>query len=299
VQESKAIIYIAPALKKFIHLKPKGKLILFANNSHVLERNSRMKESAAKWGLPVESLGPEKDFLESYKASDYIMLAGNSEVYQTFLSQGVPMEKLKPWHNSIDTSVYTPNEKKYEQFTFVHWSSELGLRKGLPALLDAWKKWNNPKARLMLLGIVTKAGRKLMYKRNFFGWPKKSLPKNVELYGSKKGFPAQDPFVKEVLGKSHVGVFPTLEDNQPASVMEMASAGLPVILTREAGFNNDDTWSYGVKADDSQDMVKALEKAYNDNDRQQKGKAAREFVIKNHSWDDFRLGFSRFLKEVL
>src|SRR5438105_3244671 len=60
IKESKAIVYIAPALPKFIKYQPKGKLILFANNTHVLVRNKRMRDSAAKWGLPVESLGPEK-----------------------------------------------------------------------------------------------------------------------------------------------------------------------------------------------------------------------------------------------
>jgi len=299
ITESKAIIYIAPALPKILKYQPKGKLILFANNSHVLVRNARMKQTAEKHNLPVESLGPEQFFLPAYERSDYIMVAGNTAVNNTFLENGVPASKIIYWHNSVDTSVYKPAKEKFKEFTFVHWSSELGLRKGLPALLEAWTKWNNPAARLILMGIVTPAGRKLMFKNNFFGWAKKNLPQNVTLYGSKHGFPAQDPFVMNILSRSHIGVFPSLEDNQPASLMEMTASGLPMILTQESGFKLDPSWSYEVKPDNVNSLVTAFDVVYRDNNRAEKGINAREFMELNHSWVDFRKSFGEFLTRVL
>ncbi len=300
IQESRAIIYIAPALPKFIRYKPKAKLILFANNSHVLVRNARMRASAAKWGVSVESLGPEQTFLQAYKASDYVMVAANASCIKTFTDNGVPLEKIARWHNSIDTTLYKPASEKFPEFTFMYWSSEVGLRKGLPVLLAAWKKWNNPHARLMLMGMVTKVGKQLLFKRTWYGKRiARELPGvRLELsdYASPKARPSGDPFFKEMMGKSHVGVFPTLEDNQPACVMEMAATGLPMILTEESGFELDPSWSWKVKMDDVDSLVQALDESYQNKMLARKGAAARQHMIDHHSWEDFRLQFSNFLK---
>lgn len=300
ITESKAIIYLAPALPKFINYKPKGKLILWANNSHVLERNKRMRESAAKWNLPVESLGPEKHFLPAYEISDYLMYSGNESCIQTFLDHGIPREKIINWNNSTDTEVYKPQGQKFPKFTFVHWTSELGLRKGLPAILEAWKKWNNPNAQLILLGIVTKVGKKLLYKRNWYGRLVPNLPKNVVLEaGGKLGFPAQDPFVIKTIASSHVGLYPTLEDGQASAVIELAACGLPVIATRESGYELDPAWSWEVKRDDVDSLVKAFDDAYKDKQLAEKGAAARQFVIDHHNTPQFEDKLAAFLTSAL
>src|SRR6266404_7148962 len=299
ILESKAIIYLAPALPEFINYKPKGKLILWANNSHVLVRNARMRQSAEKWGLPVESLGPEQYFLPAYKISDHIMYSGNSDCVQTFLDNGVPGEKIVNWNNSTNTEVYKPAKEKFPKFTFVHWSSEIGLRKGLPAILAAWKKWNNPNARLILLGIVTKVGKQLLFSRTWYGKLLPNLPRNVELYGSQQGFPAQDPSVIETLGKSHVGLYPTLEDGQASAVIEMAACGLPMIVTRESGYELDPSWAFEVRPDNVDDLVAAFQAAYQDPALAQKGISARQFVEKHHNTPDFERQLSKFLSSVL
>lgn len=293
IKEAKAIIYIAPALPKFVNHKPKGKLILFANNSHVLERNRRMHESAKKWNLPVESTGPEQYFLPAYGRSDYILFSGNENCTRTFLDNGVPLNKIVHWNNNLDATAYRPSEKKFPEFTFVHWSSEIGLRKGLPVMLSAWKKWNNPKARLILMGMVTPVGKLLLSQFSH------GLPAGVVLYCNEKGYPALDPFVLETLGKSHVGVFPTLEEGQPTVILEMAASGLPIITTEESGYELDPSWSYKVKMDDIDSLVTAFDSAYKDPQVLQKGKNARELVIERHNPEGFKKLFKDFLIKVL
>lgn len=284
--EAKAIIYIAPAFFKIIKYKPKGKLIIFANNSHVLERNKRMRESAAKWNLPVESTGPEKYFLPAYKASDYIMFSGNENCTKTFTDNGVPAKKIVHWENNVDASVYRPNENKFSKFTFVHFSSEIGLRKGLPAMLKAWEKWNKKNAQLILLGMVTKVGKLLLFEDE--EGKKPNLPDGVVLHCSEKGYPAHDPFVLETLGKSHVGVFPSLEEGQATVTLEMMASALPIITTQECGYELDPSWSYEVKRDDVESLVNAFETAYNDPEIIQKGKNARELVKSRHNPQIFK-----------
>lgn len=300
IREAKAIIYIAPALPKFIKHHPTGKLILFANNSHVLVRNQRMRDSAKKWNLPVESLGPENYFLPAYQTSDYVMFSGNENCTKTFLENGVPREKIIHWSNSTDSEIFKPAQEKFQQFTFVHWSSEIGLRKGLPALLAAWKKWDNSKARLVLIGMVTKkVGTRLLFKRSWRGKQIPNLPLNVVLYASKKGYPAQDTFVRETLSKSHVGVFPTLEDGQPSVVIEMSASGLPLIITEESGYELDPSWSYKVKRDDVDSLVKAFEAAYTDPQLAQKSSNARQFTIDHHGSTQFKESFKEFLIQTI
>lgn len=289
IKEAKAIIYIAPAFFKLMKYKPSGKLIIFANNSHVLERNRRMRESAKKWGLPLESTGPEEFFLPAYERSDYIMFSGNESCTRTFLDNGVPESKIVHWENNLDANSYKPSEEKFPMFTFIHWSSEIGLRKGLPAMLQAWKKWNNPNAQLILMGMVTRAGKMLL----------SNPPRGVVLYCSERGFPAGDPFVLETLGKSHVGVFPTLEEGQPTVMLEMAASGLPLISTEESGYELDTSWSYKVKSDDVDSLVAAFDAAFKDPQVLQKGKNARQLVIDRYNPEAFKKLFKNFLVKVL
>ncbi len=303
VRHSAAILFIAPALRKLLPHKPSGKLILYANNSHVLTRNERMRASAKTWRLPVESTAPEPMFLDSYRHADHIIVAANQRCIETFTARGIPTEKIFPFHNGIDTDFYKPGPEKFREFTFLYWASEVGLRKGLPALLAAWKKWNNPRAKLIIMGMVTKVGRKLLYRRDWLGRLSPRVPPNIELhvtpYDSQVGRPSGDPFFREMMAKSHVGVFPTLEDNQPACVMEMAASGLPIITTVESGFNLDPSWSYRITADEVSSLVAAFEVAYRDPELAHKSARARQFMIDHHGWDDYRERLKRFITDII
>jgi glycosyltransferase involved in cell wall biosynthesis len=304
ITESRAIIYLAPALPKFINYKPRGKLILCAWSSHVLVRNQRMRDSARKWGLPVESLLPEDVFLEAYAVSDYITVSGNRSCIETFLDNGIPRQKIVPLNTGIDATLYRPGGEKFNDFTFMHWSSEVGLRKGLPVLLAAWKKWNNPQAKLVLMGMVTEAGRRLLYKRDWLGRTRPNWPANIEVphlirYGSLDSRRSGDIFFRTMIAKSHVGVLPTLEDAQPTVAREMAASGLPMIMTEQAGFELDQSWSYRVEMDDVDSLVEAFDQAYRDKNLSQRARKARQFMIDHHSWGEYRVGLSSFLTSVL
>jgi glycosyltransferase involved in cell wall biosynthesis len=297
VQEAKAIIYIAPAFFKIIKYNPKGKLIIFANNSHVLVRNSRMKASAEKWGLPLESTGPEKYFLPAYDRSDYILFSGNETCTNTFLDNGIPKNKIIHWENNVDASVYRPSKTKFPKFTFIHFSSEIGLRKGLPAILKAWEKWNNKNAQLILMGMVTKVGKLLLFEGENGNKP--NLPEGVILHCSEKGFPAQDPFVLETLGKCHVGLFPSLEEGQATVALEMAASGLPLIITQECGYELDPSWSFEVKPDDVDSLVLAFQTAYKDPEIIKKGENARELVKSRYNPEIFKQVLKDFFIKAL
>ena len=158
----------------------------------------------------------------------------------------------------------------------------------------------------MLMGMVTEVGKRLLYKRDWRGrlTSKPSWPANVEVphligYGSLDSHRSGDIFFRTMIAKSHVGVMPTLDDAQPSVAKEMAASGLPMIMTDQAGFELDASWSYRVEMDDPDSLVCALDQAYHDRYLPEKGRSARQFMIDHHSWENYRIQLEDFLTSIL
>ena len=120
------------------------------------------------------------------------------------------------------------------------------------------------------------------------------------LYINLKDYPAQDPGIIEFLGKSPVGVFPTLEDAQPSSLLEMASCGLPIITTRESGVDFNEVFCKYISADHVPDLVDGFQYWYEKRGQlDDAGKKARSFVKKNHAWPDLHKRFRQIIYEMM
>jgi glycosyltransferase involved in cell wall biosynthesis len=276
------IITLATGLYK-LPRKLRGITCLYTCNTHVVVKNQRLLKSSKKWGLIPENTADENIFLEAYERADYLLIAENDAGINNFLSQGISKEKIFRYNNAVDNDIWVPNNQKQKKITFVCWASELGLRKGLPVLIEAWKKWyNGQDAELFIVGMPTKSTA------YYFGDLKQGEA-SPGLFVHLEIFPTWHKPLVEFIGSCHVAVFPTLEDAQPSSLLEMTSCGLPVITTHESGVDFDEDFCYYVNLNDADSLKDGFEYWYfRKESLNEYGKIAREFIIKNHSWGYFR-----------
>lgn len=292
---SDIIVSLVPPVSRF-PARCCGILLIYTCNTHVKEREKRLKASMQRWKLPYEPESSRNvdEYLLAYKRADYLLIAENEHGINNFLKHGIPSQKIKRYNNCVDVDIWKPNEKKRDKFSFICYGSVLGLRKGLPALLAAWKKWyRGQNAELYLIGTPSIVSDELLG-----GAKEGNVLPGVHIY--LKGYPAQHPPIIQLISSCHVAVFPTLEDAQPSSLLEMASCGLPVITTIESGVEFTTDFCHYVPADSVEVLCEAFEIFYQRQDEtSDRGQIAREYIIENHSWPHFRNRFSSIIREVM
>lgn len=270
-----------------------GLKLLYTCNTHVKERLKRLKATSDKWDIPIDENSSEEIFLDAYDKADFLLIAENDEGIANFVKHGINPAKIKRYHNCCDVDIWTPSQQKRKTFTFVCWSSSFGLRKGLPSLIKAWEQWHEgQKAELHLIGMPTKTSD-LLLRGKRKGEVKPGLFLHLDSY------PAQYQPVIDFISRSHVAVYPTLEDAMPSALQEMTSCGLPVITTKESGFEFTDDFCYYVQPDNPESIAHGFDYWYNKRRHlAEYGVLARQYMLKNHSWSHFRARFAAIIKEV-
>lgn len=144
------------------------------------------------------------------------VFASNPEVEQSLLQVGVPEERILP-------TTFGWEPRKYGAALEVRRESEselralflgrVGVRKGVPELLDAWAASNVP-GELVLAGPVDAEIEHLLGRS----------PRGVRVVGA-----VSDP--TPLYAAANTFVFPTLEEGGPQVTYEAAGCGLPVITT--------------------------------------------------------------------
>lgn len=288
------LIITVPAALPRIFRRINGVAAVFTCNTHVLVNNRRLIESSRKWGLSCEYFIKAPAQLKGYQQADYLLIAENDQGIGNFLSNGIRAEKIKRYRNCIDHEVWVPNGSRRSRFTFVFWGSFAGLRKGLPALVSAWKRWYaGQDAELHLFGMPTSVSDLVL------NGVREGNPA-AGLFAHLRTYPAQDPAIIEFLGSSQVGVFPTLEDAQPSTLLEMASCGLPIITTRESGVDFTPDFCRYVSRDSVEGLQEAFQYWYERRGHiEEYGLEARSYVQNNHNWKSFRERFNTIISEIM
>lgn len=164
-------------------------------------------------GVSEELVRVETEELHQY---DYIV-SPSAEVDRSLTAIGIPDSRILRssfgWNPArFADSVPEPKAEGRLRFLFV---GSVGVRKGVPELLAAWRRAALPNAELVIIGNV-----ETPYREQF----KRDLPENVRHL----------PFSLNIGGfykSADVFVFPTLEEGAPQVVYEAAGCGAAIITT--------------------------------------------------------------------
>ena len=111
--------------------------------------------------------------------------------------------------------------KKSVKYFDILYLANKSVRKGFHYVLEAFKKFQHPNKRLHIVGSHTSD-------KNYFDY--KISEDNMIVYGHVDHLK-----LNEIINQCHVYLLPSIEDGFATTILQVASAGCPVIVTENTG----------------------------------------------------------------
>jgi len=231
-------------------------------NVHPRQQYDVLADELARWGLrrrmPRAVLARA---LAEIERADYL-ICPTEHVRDTFRAEGVPDSKLLSVTNGVDLDHFRPaNDRPGHRFR-VLFVGQVGFRKGVQYLLQAWQQLAWRDAELLLAGNIDAEIRPLLSR--FAALP------GVGFLGY-----VADPL--QLYQSADVFAFPSLMEGSAKVNFEALACALPVVVTPNAGsVSRDGVEGYTVPVRDPAALATALERLRsNERLRREMGGAAR------------------------
>jgi len=244
-----------------------------------------LAEEYARWGLTFRISEPALRRAQAeIELADRVLIPSDW-VRRTFRDEGLADERLLLLPFGVDTARFRPILQPAPHPFRVLFVGQVGLRKGVPDLLEAWRTLGWHDAELWLVGPIEDAARPV-----FQRWA--GLP------GVR--FVAYTPDPTAVYSQADVFAFPSLEEGSALVTYEAMACGLPVVTTPNAGSivrDGQDGWL--VPGRDPATLADRLERLRADEPlRRAMGEAARRRA-ESYTWDAHGAALARLLAGLL
>ena len=195
--------------------------VLFNVNSDMHAENQAIKREARVAGIKARSLWPRSivDKVDREMAEADFVLVLSDVVRERLLKSGVPDSKIVVIPNGVDTKTFRPgnNHAGADKLNLLY-VGVISLRKGIHYLNDAARLAQPYIEKCSVIGGVV--DKELIGRTPYLQY---------EGMKSHSG-------VATALQAADVFVFPSLFEGMARAVLEAMASGLPVITTREAGY---------------------------------------------------------------
>jgi glycosyltransferase involved in cell wall biosynthesis len=211
------------------------------------------------------------------------ILVGSQFVRDTFVAQGICPDKIRVIPYGVDTARFAPAPQPRERADSfrVLFVGQIGERKGVSYLLEAYEKFRRPDTELLLVGDFVKGAQ--VYKRA------------SELFRHSPN--VAQPQLPPIFHSADVFVLPTFVEGMPLVVLEAMACGLPVIVTPHgpADVVRDGVDGFIVPCGDSAAIAARLEQLYTDPERRlEMGRNARRRA-EQWSWSRYAAAAADFV----
>lgn len=199
-------------------------LELQAANSHVHNVIRQHQQAFKRYSFEKSWLNElqARKTIKEYALADVIHVA-SEYTRQSFLNEGIPNEKIRLRHFTIDARFAPPPQRSQDGIFRIVCVGSLTVMKGIPDLVEAFSRLPIKQSELILVG----------------GWATRGMRKYLE---SKM---ATDARIKIAPGnpiphlhKADVYVHPTYEDGFAYAPMEALACGVPTIVTEDTGMKD-------------------------------------------------------------
>lgn len=253
-------------------------------STHPVYQAQLLQKESANWGLffrlPHATI---KRGLAEMALADWVLIPSEF-VRQSFAEHGFPEGRLLLIPFGVDTSRFRPYEGETSHPFRALFVGQVGIRKGVPYLLEAWRRLGWRDAELWLVGRVLSECQPILHRY-------KGLP-GLRLIGH-----LDDPV--KAYWQTSVFVFPTIEEGSALVTYEALACGLPVVTTPNAGsVVRDGVEGLIVPIRDVEALVNALDQLRDDEQRRRDmGRAARARA-EEFTWDKYGDKLARTLQEA-
>ena len=245
--------FAGKALRTFrrSHALGAQRLELVVPNSHVSNVYTLHQRAHEETGIHDSWLNKAQvqKTLREYELADYIYVHSNY-VAETLIARGVPESKLRFERLPIDARFKPPAERLTDGRFSVVYVGRVDATKGIPLLIEAFRRLNVPGASLRIMG----------------GWSTRAMRQYMErvLTGDDRIYVEPgDPL--PVLQKADVFVHPSYEDGFGYAPAEALACGVPVIVTEDTGMKEyvvEGRNGYVVPTGSVEALVKRLQTIY-------------------------------------
>ena len=215
------------------HLQQQGGVFICDRGStHQRFQERIVREEYERWGIrrPVSD---ERDTLREeaiYAVADAITVP-SSVARRSFLEMGIPAAKVHVIPYGVRLEQFTPTASPPTDEFAVLFAGSVGLRKGVPYLLEAFAALRTPRKRLRIVGDVQEEIRPLLDR----------LPReHVDFLGV---LPQTE--LAGWMSRSHVLVLPSIEEGLALVQAQALACGCPVLCSTNTG--GEDLFTDGVE----------------------------------------------------
>ncbi len=263
--------------------------VLVRGSSHILTQIELLKEEHARHGLAFEVHPALVDTqLAEYEEADFVQ-TNSTFARDTLIARGIDATRILTNNTGVDLQVFRPLPKNDDTFRVIY-AGNLGIRKGGPYLLEAWRDLALPDAELWHLGSVSPEMGPLLKNCGDHG---------IRLLGYQ---PVSE--LHRYYAKGSVFVFPSIEEGLAVVQAQAMACGLPLICTTHSGgadlLSGDGVEGFVVPIRDAEALAEKIRFLYENPDTcAQMGEAARRRVSENFTWNDYGDRMVSIYRDVL
>ena len=193
-------------------------------SSHIRVQDQLLREEHALWGIPYTGVDPRAIAREEaeYAEADCITVPSGFAM-RSFLSQGVPAEKLRHLPYGVNLSRFEPVAEPAADRFDVLFVGGMSLQKGVQYLAQAYQKIRHSAKSLTFVGASSAELIALLNVRGLW-------PNDAKILGH---IPQTE--LKRVMSRSHVLVLPSIQEGFGMVMAQAMACGCPVIASSHTG----------------------------------------------------------------
>ena len=267
-----------------------GKFICDRGSTHQIFQERVLREEYARWHVPLAPELPHIGVREEkiYALADAITVP-SSVARRSFLELGIAPEKVEviPYGVRLDRFKKVAAAPDPGESFEVLFAGQVSLRKGVPYLLEAFRRLRHPRKRLTVVGSMQDHMRALLATG--------SLPtEDVVFLGS-----VPQPELIERMSRSHVMMLPSVEEGLALVQAQAMACECPVIATEATGAEDlftDGVEGFIVPDRDVDALAARLQQLADDPQlREQMAAAAKLRVERVGGWEEYGVHWEQFL----
>jgi glycosyltransferase involved in cell wall biosynthesis len=199
-----------------------GVFICDRGSTHQRYQEQIIADEYARWGVDTRPSDPRDTRREEaiYAQADAITVP-SAVAARSFAEMGVPANKVHVIPYGVRLESFRPAAEPARDSFDVLFAGAVGLRKGVPYLLEAFARLRHPQKRLRIVGAVQEDLRAVL--------PKLPL-EDVEMLGA---LPQTE--LAALMSRSHVLVLPSIEEGLALVQAQAMACGCPVVCSTNTG----------------------------------------------------------------
>lgn len=257
-----------------------GRYVCDRGSSHIRVQDTLLREEHKAWGVPfagIDRRAIEREEAE-YAQADCITVP-SAFAHRSFVDQGVASEKVRLLPYGVNLSRFEPSGTPDPARFDVLFVGAMTLQKGVPYLLQAFKRLRHSAKSLTFAGSVSPKIIALMKAQGLWS-------EEIQVLGH---VPQLD--LKQLMSTCHVLVLPSVQEGLAMVMAQAMACGCPVIASENTGARDlfdDGHEGFIVPIRDPLALADRLQRLIDEPDlRTRMGEASLARVKRMGGWRDY------------